>query len=175
MEKNVIHWRISLVVVYFAQPAARYRNQTSQAESYYRHAAQLVPSNGWYLPVFTCSSTPLIFENKNESIKNDFFSPLRSTLQSAGHISLLQRRPPYNNLLLLQEHCCQVPISCCLHQPTESSFQGPWKVRMSYIYRIIVFCSHYPVHVWNQCLIPLRLFNPQPRWGQNKMERVWFH
>uniref|UniRef100_A0A674I954 Nonsense-mediated mRNA decay factor n=2 Tax=Terrapene triunguis TaxID=2587831 RepID=A0A674I954_9SAUR len=25
---------------------ARYRNQTSQAESYYRHAAQLVPSNG---------------------------------------------------------------------------------------------------------------------------------
>lgn len=28
---------------------ARYRNQTSQAESYYRHAAQLVPSNGWSL------------------------------------------------------------------------------------------------------------------------------
>ncbi|KAG7273396.1 hypothetical protein CRUP_037458 [Coryphaenoides rupestris] len=26
--------------------SARYRNQTSQAESYYRHAAQLVPSNG---------------------------------------------------------------------------------------------------------------------------------
>lgn len=30
----------------FMQSTARYRNQTSQAESYYRHAAQLVPSNG---------------------------------------------------------------------------------------------------------------------------------
>lgn len=33
----------------FMQSTARYRNQTSQAESYYRHAAQLVPSNGLYL------------------------------------------------------------------------------------------------------------------------------
>lgn len=31
---------------FFAIFLARYRNQTSQAESYYRHAAQLVPSNG---------------------------------------------------------------------------------------------------------------------------------
>lgn len=30
----------------FCRLSARYRNQTSQAESYYRHAAQLVPSNG---------------------------------------------------------------------------------------------------------------------------------
>lgn len=31
---------------FFVVFLARYRNQTSQAESYYRHAAQLVPSNG---------------------------------------------------------------------------------------------------------------------------------
>jgi len=33
-------------VFFFPVCLARYRNQTSQAESYYRHAAQLVPSNG---------------------------------------------------------------------------------------------------------------------------------
>eukprot|EP00066_Takifugu_rubripes_P030706 XP_011619972.1 PREDICTED: protein SMG7 isoform X2 [Takifugu rubripes] len=40
---------------------ARYRNQTSQAESYYRHAAQLVPSNGEWprnQTVTWCERTP---------------------------------------------------------------------------------------------------------------------
>ncbi len=113
-----------MVVVYFSQFTARYRNQTSQAESYYRHAAQLVPSNGWYLFVFTF--TPLTFEYKTNEVKmKSSPSAFRSTLQSTGHPGFLQRRPPHNNLLLLQEHCCQIPLSCCLHQPTESSFQGP--------------------------------------------------
>lgn len=39
-------WTQVKVQLTFSCLSARYRNQTSQAESYYRHAAQLVPSNG---------------------------------------------------------------------------------------------------------------------------------
>lgn len=40
---------------------ARYRNQTSQAESYYRHAAQLVPSNGEWACHFKADNVTLFF------------------------------------------------------------------------------------------------------------------
>lgn len=49
-------------------------------------------------------------------------SPRRSALQPVGHPGVFQRRPPEHHFLLLQKHCCQVPLPGCLHEPTESAF-----------------------------------------------------
>ncbi len=130
-----------MVVVYFSQFTARYRNQTSQAESYYRHAAQLVPSNGWYLFVFTF--TPLTFEYKTNEVKmKSSPSAFRSTLQSTGHPGFSKG----DHLTTIFYYCRSIAVKFpfLLPPPTyRKLFPRPLRGQNIYIYKIIIFCSHY--------------------------------